>query len=175
MKYKTLILLILLIAGLIIGFISIKPSHVTKIITIGSAVPDFELVDAEDNRIRLHDMKGSVVLINFWATWCASCIEELPSIERLYRYLSAESRFRVVTILYRDDGSRALNFMKQNGLTFPVYVNPDNSAAKYFGITGVPETFLIDKKGVLRHKVIGPAEWDAPYAIEKIQAILNEP
>jgi len=65
--------------------------------------------------------------------------------------------------------------MKENGYTFPVYLNPDESAAGIFGITGVPETFIIDKKGILRNKVIGPADWDSPRVIESFQTLINEP
>ncbi len=65
--------------------------------------------------------------------------------------------------------------MKQTGYTFPVYLNPDEAAAKIFGITGVPETFIIDKKGILRNKVLGPAEWDSPQAIASFQALIKEP
>jgi len=65
--------------------------------------------------------------------------------------------------------------MKQNGYTFPVYLNTDESAAKSFGITGVPETFILDKKGILRHKVIGPAEWDSPGVMENLRALISEP
>jgi peroxiredoxin len=64
--------------------------------------------------------------------------------------------------------------MQQNGFTFPVYLNTDESAAKMFGITGIPETFIIDKRGMLRHKVIGPAEWDSPRALEIIQTLIHE-
>jgi peroxiredoxin len=174
-RNKPLIFLILLVAGIIIGFFSIRSTHGPRVTTIGSAIPDFELVDSVNNKINFNDMKGSVVFINFWATWCTSCVEELPSIERLYRRLSENTQFKMVTILYRDDGFRASNFMKQNGFSFPLYVNPDGSAAKYFGITGVPETFIIDKKGLLRDKIIGPAEWDTPYSVAKLQTLLNEP
>ena len=81
----------------------------------------------------------------------------------------------MITILYKDNGQRALGYMQQNGYTFPVYLNPDDSAAKIFGITGVPETFIIDKKGILRDKVLGPAEWDSPQAISSFQALTKEP
>jgi len=64
--------------------------------------------------------------------------------------------------------------MNKNGYTFPIYLNPDGSAAKKFGITGVPETFIIDKKGILRNKVIGPEEWDSPGAIKSFHALINE-
>jgi len=174
-KFKTPILLIILVFGIIVAFFIIRPSHGPKITTVGSEAPDLQLTDISGNRLRLSDMKGSVVFINFWATWCESCIEEMPSIERLSRLLSGSSQFRIVTILYKDDLGRATSYMEQNGYTFPVYLNPDESAAKSFGITGIPETFIIDKKGFLREKVIGPAEWDNPRIIQSFQNLLNEP
>jgi thiol-disulfide isomerase/thioredoxin len=158
-----------------VAFFIIRPSHGPKITTVGSEAPDLQVTDISENRRRLSDMKGSVVFINFWATWCESCIEEMPSIERLSGLLSGNSQFRIVTILYKDDLSRAISYMKQNGYTFPVYLNPDQSAARSFGITGVPETFILDKKGILRKNVIGPAPWDAPEFIQAFQNLINEP
>lgn len=164
-----------MVFGIIVAFFIIRPSHGPKITTVGSEAPDLQLTDISENSLRLSDMKGSVVFINFWATWCGSCIEEMPSIERLSGLLSGNSQFRIVTILYKDDPSRAIGYMKQNGYTFPVYLNPDESAARSFGITGVPETFILDKKGILRKKVIGPATWDAPDSIQAFQNLINEP
>jgi cytochrome c biogenesis protein CcmG/thiol:disulfide interchange protein DsbE len=80
----------------------------------------------------------------------------------------------MVTILYKDSIPDASSYMKQNGYTFPVFLNSDESAAKIFGITGVPETFIIDKRGILRDKVLGPAEWDSPQAIESFQSLMKE-
>lgn len=175
MKPKALILLLIIVTAIVAAVFTIKPVQSPKTAHVGSITHDFELVDPKQNRISLSDMKGSVVFINFWATWCTSCIEELPSIERMFRNLSENSSFKVVTILYKDDLNRALNFMKQNGYTFPVYLNPDESAANIFGITGIPETFIIDKRGLLRSKVIGPAEWDSPRALEIVQTLIKEP
>ena len=174
MKPKALILLFIIVIGIMAAVFTIKPVRSPKTAHVGSITHDFELLDPNRNRISLSDMKGSVVFINFWATWCTSCIEELPSIERLFRSLSESSSFKVVTILYKDDMNRALSFMKENGYTFPVYLNPDESAAKMFGITGIPETFIIDKHGLLRNKVIGPAEWDSPRILENLQTLINE-
>ena len=173
MKPKALILLFIIVIGIMVAVFTIKSVRSPKT-EVGSITHDFELLDPNQNRISLSDMKGSVVFINFWATWCTSCIEELPSIERLFRSLSESSSFKVVTILYKDDLNRALSFMKENGYTFPVYLNPDESAAKIFGITGIPETFIIDKHGLLRNKVIGPAEWDSPRTLENLQTLINE-
>ena len=174
MNRKTLILLIVLISGIALVLI-MQPSKAPKVTSKGSTPVDFELMDMNRNTFKLSAMRGSVVFINFWATWCQSCIEEMPSIERMSRLLSNDSKFKMVTILYKDDIVNASNFMRQNSFTFPVYLNPDESAARNFGITGVPETFIIDKKGFLRDKVIGPAEWDSPRIIQTFQNLLNEP
>jgi cytochrome c biogenesis protein CcmG/thiol:disulfide interchange protein DsbE len=174
MKKKGFILLIILIAVALTFFIT-KPPQTTKITTVGNTPYDLELTNINKNRIKLSDLKGSVVLVNFWATWCGSCVEELASMERLFGLLSGDSRFKMVTILYKDDLQQASGYMKQNGYTFPVYLNPDESGVKTFGLTGVPETFILDKKGVLRDKVIGPEDWDSPRVIEALRTLINEP
>ncbi len=167
--------MIILFSGIIIAFFLFRHQYsTTRTPTIGSAVPDIELIDFNNNKLRLSDMKGSIIFVNFWATWCESCVDEMPSIEGLFRSMSKNPKFKLITILYKDEEYRAFSYMKENGYTFPLYTNPDGSAAKKFGITGVPETFIIDKKGVLRDKVIGPAEWDSPHAIETFLTLVNE-
>lgn len=174
MKNKVFIFLIIILSGIAIAFFIVRHQYSPRITTVGSIAPDIELIDINKNTLKLSELKGSVVFINFWATWCESCIDELPSIERLFLQLSRNPKFKLITILYKDDGYSISGYMKENGYTFPVYLNPDGSAAKYFGITGVPETFIIDKKGILRKKIIGPADWDSPLAIEALQNLLNE-
>jgi thiol-disulfide isomerase/thioredoxin len=158
-----------------IVFFASKPTRGPEMAEIGRTTQDFELIDINKNRMTLAGMEGSVVFINFWATWCESCVDEMPSIERLSRHFAGNPSFKIVTILYKDDLNAALSFMKESGHTFPVYLNPDESAAKMFGITGIPETFIIDKKGILRDKVIGPAEWDSPNTLHAFQTLINEP
>lgn len=152
----------------------VKHQYSPESFTIGSVVPDIELTDINQNKLKLSELKGSVVFINFWSTWCEPCIDELPSIELLFRRFSKYSSFELITILFKDDRQKAFRYMKEHGYTFPVYVNPDGSAAKKFNITGVPETFIIDKKGVLRDKKIGPEQWDSPIIIETLHSMINE-
>ncbi len=159
-----------MLSGITIVFFIARHQYSPRIDTIW----DIELIDVNKNKLKLSELKGSVLFINFWATWCESCIEELPAIEGLFRNLSENPKFKLITILYKDDRDRAFSYMKENGYTFPLYLNPDGSAAKYFGITGVPETFIIDKKGGLRDKVIGPEDWNSPGVIEKFHTIINE-
>jgi cytochrome c biogenesis protein CcmG, thiol:disulfide interchange protein DsbE len=167
--------LFFLLAGVLIVFLSVRTTPTPKITDTGGTVQDFEIVDPNNNRMKISDMKGSVVFVNFWATWCGSCVEELPFVEKLFKSFAGNPAFKMVTILYKDNPQQALNFMKQTGYTFPVYLNPDESASKYFRITAVPETFIIDKKGILRTKVIGPAEWDSPQSIALFQSLIQEP
>jgi cytochrome c biogenesis protein CcmG, thiol:disulfide interchange protein DsbE len=174
-KNKTLILIIVVFVGILIVFFASKSSRGPERAEIGRSPQDFEIIDINKKSMPLSSMKGSVVFVNFWATWCESCIDELPSIERLSRHFTGNPTFKIVTILYKDDLNAALSFMKERGYTFPVYLNPDEYAAKMFGITGIPETFIIDKKGILRDKVIGPAGWDSPNTIQSFQALIDEP
>jgi cytochrome c biogenesis protein CcmG/thiol:disulfide interchange protein DsbE len=174
LKSKAVILIAIFIIGITLAFLMTRDQFHSEIITVGSAVPDIELIDINQNKLNLSALKGSVVFVNFWATWCEPCIEELPSIEILFRRLSPNPRFKLITILFKDDRQNVLRHMEENGYTFPVYENPDDSAANKFGITGVPETFIFDKQGILRDKKIGPEQWDSPTIMEMLQSMTHE-
>ena len=171
MKTKTTVILISLF---VLCFFLIQCQRSQKAAKIGEPVSDVELIDAQENKLRLSELKGSVVFVNFWAAWCPPCIEEMPSIEALFRSLSGEQNFKMITILYRDDMDRISKSAKEQGYTLPIYRDPDGSAAVRFGITGVPETFIIDKKGILRDKVIGPYNWDSPAVTGTLLQLINE-
>jgi len=174
LKSRAVILIVIFIIGIALAFFMAKDQYRSEIITVGSAVPDIELIDISQNKLNLSELNGSVVFVNFWATWCEPCIDELPSIEILFRRFSHYPQFKLVTILFKDDRQHVLRYMEENGYTFPVYINPDGSASKKFGITGVPETFIIDKKGILRDKKIGPEQWDSPIVMEMLQSMIQE-
>jgi cytochrome c biogenesis protein CcmG/thiol:disulfide interchange protein DsbE len=174
LKNKALILLIIIFLGIVIAFFIIRHQYTPSITRVGLPAPDIKLTDINKNNLKLSGLKGSVIFINFWATWCPPCIDEMPSIERLSKQLAGNSEFKMVTILYNDTEEKAYKYMKEMGYTFPVYLDPGGSAAEKFGITGVPETYIIDKKGILRNKVIGPSEWDSTYVIEELSKLINE-
>lgn len=173
MKNKGIIILTLLLIGFLVVFLTIKPVQKKQIAKVGNKSPDVELIDVNKNKIRLSELKGSVIFINFWATWCQSCIEEIPSMDRLFKTLSNNPNFKPITILYRDSLNSALDFLQKNNYSLPVYLNPDESAARAFGITGVPETYIIDKNGILVRKIIGPADWDSPKEINSLIGLLS--
>ncbi len=182
LKTKSLVLAVLLVAGLslIIYTIAQKRDNLDdKAQEPGAPVnisaPEIEVTDAATGRkILSANLKGKVLFINFWASWCQSCKEEMPSIENLLKRFLDNQDLVIITILFRDDPQNGISYMKQNGFNFPVMVDADGKAARAYGLTGVPETYIIDKKGILREKVIGPAPWDSPEALAIITKLLKE-
>jgi len=131
----------------------------------GKAAPDFTVRDLAGKETRLSDLKGKVALVNFWATWCPPCREEVPSMAVLNR-LMAGKPFRMLAISIDQGGKEAVEaFFKQANTSLPAYLDSDGAIAKKYGITGVPETFVIDRKGVIIKKVIGPLDWSAPEVV----------
>lgn len=120
------------------------------------------------------DLENKVLFVNFWASWCPPCKEEMPSIESLYRELGGNDKFQMITILYRESYQDGISYVRENRYTLPVYSDGNGSAARAFGVTGVPETYVIDTKGLLKKRVIGPADWNSPEAKAFLQSLLNE-
>ncbi len=164
MKHKGIVLLIILALGAaLFSFIfsgkGEQPAR--KKAVAGMPAPDFELKDITGKVWRLADFRGKVVLVNFWATWCDSCKEENPSLQRFMDSEKENLNLVVVTILYNDSPQNAADYLKRNNFSFNVLLDDRKTSLEY-GITGVPETFVISKKGVLKSKFIGPVHWDAP-------------
>jgi len=141
----------------------------------GIRAPKLDVVDVRSGQaIDITHLKGKVILVNFWASWCPPCKEEMPSIEALYKEIMKNDAFRMITILYKDDAKTASDYMRANGYTFPLFTDNDGVSAQRYGVTGVPETYLVDKKGALRKRVIGPADWNSTEAKAFINSLLSE-
>ncbi len=135
---------------------------------IGKPSPGFSLTDTKGKIWTLSELKGQVVFVNFWATWCPPCRQELPSMQNLHQELSGNG-FQMLTILMNDDPNSAVLMAKGNDFTFPILIDHDGSVSASYGITGVPETFIIDATGTLQKKVIGPRQWDSAEAKKMIK------
>lgn len=144
-----------------------------KVAAVGNIAPDFTLVDQKGKTWTLTQLKGRVVFINFWATWCPPCREEMPSMQRLSAMLP-QDRFVMLAVLQNDDPARADDFAAKLGITVPILFDRDKKVGPLYGLTGVPETFIVDKQGVIREKIIGPAEWDAPEVLKMLGKYLNQ-
>ena len=128
---------------------------------VGSQAPEFSLSDLSGNAMRLANLKGRVVFLNVWATWCEPCREEMPSMQSLYARLHGGD-FEMLGV-NADQGDRAVveQFVRQYGLTFPVLLDPDLQIAGRYGVTGYPETFIIDRNGRVVDHRLGPRDWDS--------------
>jgi len=125
----------------------------------GDAAPDFSLPTLKGNSARLADYKGKVVFLNFWATWCPPCRDEMPSMEALYKRLQGRA-FEMLAVSIDTSGEDVVReFVTEFGLTFPVLLDPKNELSRLYGLTGVPETYIIDGDGVVALKIIGARDW----------------
>ncbi len=123
------------------------------------AAPDFTLLDLSGKAVSLSDLRGKTVFLHFWATWCKECKKELPSIQALYNRKRSDPDIVFLSVVYRDDPARAAAYLKDNGYDVPFYTDPEGRAARSYGVTGVPETYIIGPDGILLKKIIGPGEW----------------
>jgi len=144
-----------------------------KVATVGERAPDFTLVDLKGKTWTLSELKGQVVFVNFWATWCPPCIEEMPSMQKLYTMLP-QDKFKMLAILNNDNPAIASSFATKFGITIPILNDRDNKVGPEYGLTGVPETFIVDKQGVVREKFIGPARWDSPMSVQMLMKYINQ-
>ena len=133
------------------------------LVGVGSRAPAFRAVNLRSGRpSSLADYRGRVVLLNVWATWCPPCRVEMPSLERLHGKLAGPD-FAVVAVSIDDgDASTVMAFVGELGLGFDVLQDKSGSIQHIYQTTGVPESFVIDRDGVIIKKVIGAAEWDGP-------------
>ena len=161
----------LILAGCLALFITAcgeKP-----VATVGKPAPDFDTLDLDGKVWSLSKLKGKVVFVNFWATWCSPCREEMPSMQRLYTKLPKD-KFEMIALFNNDKKPAVRNFVSQLGLTFPILSDEHNFAGTKYGLTGLPETFIVDKQGVIREKIIGPIKWDSPENVEMLMRYINQ-
>ena len=139
----------------------------------GLPAPDFTLPGLDGKMVRLADYKGKVVLLNIWATWCPPCVEEMPSMEELYQKLKAEG-FEILAVSMDISGAQAVRpFMEKHKLNFPALTDTEGAVKSLYQTTGVPESFIIDKDGIIVEKVIGPRDWASPGAIRSFRNLIQ--
>ena len=140
----------------------------------GARAPGFvlPLLGTQAETLDLASLSGRVVLVNFWATWCEPCEQEMPAMERLYLRLPRD-RFELVAIAIGDDEAKVAEFQQRYSLTFPIVLDPDKKVAETYQTMGVPESLLIDVGGRIVERYVGPREWDATEYVERIEALFG--
>jgi thiol-disulfide isomerase/thioredoxin len=137
------------------------------------AAPELNLPTLDGGRINLADLRGRVVLVNFWAVWCPPCRKEMPSMERLSKLMAG----RPFTILASNAGEtpeQIRPFLTEVPLTFPILLDQDSARMKAWRVFVLPTSFLVDKQGQIRYSLSGHIEWDEPEAVAVIEKLLAE-
>jgi cytochrome c biogenesis protein CcmG/thiol:disulfide interchange protein DsbE len=141
----------LLVLALLAYALVAKPSAVPK---AGEPVPDFQMVALDGTKMDIAAQAGRVVVVNFFASWCEPCREEAAALEASWKGYQ-DSGVQFYGIAYKDVDSRAQKFLEEFGVTYPSAVDPANRTARAYGVTGVPETFIVDQQGRLHHHFLG--------------------
>jgi peroxiredoxin len=121
---------------------------------IGSPAPEIVLKDLQGRDVKLSDLRGKVVLVNFWATWCKPCKEEMPAMQASYDKLR-DKGFVVLAVNELEDTARVAEHIRTHGHTFEVVMDHNNQVANMYGVVGLPASFLIDPQGIVRERISG--------------------
>lgn len=151
-----------LVAGLVVVTASCytgsRPPHV------GAAAKEFTVQDS-DHQVSLNQFRGQVVVLNFWATWCSPCNQELPSIMDMQNRLRGRGVV-VLGVSIDVDGEAYHRFLQQRNVNFVTVRDPEQKVASMYGTSMWPESYVIDRQGVLRRKIVGPINWDSPEVMQ---------
>jgi peroxiredoxin len=126
---------------------------------VGAAAKEFSVQDS-DHQVSLNQFRGQVVILNFWATWCPPCDQELPSLMDMQNQMRARGVV-VVGVSIDVDGDAYHRYLKQRNVNFVTVRDPEQKVAGMYGTSGWPESYIIDRQGVLRRKIVGPINWDS--------------
>lgn len=164
------------IACLFLSMSACSKNESTKISLVAkekSPAPDVTVVSlTTGSTLKLSDLKGKVVLLNFWATWCPPCREEIPSMMKLNSIMAGKP-FQMVAVSMDEGGKPAIeSFFKETRFSLPTYIDGSGASVKSYGVTGVPESFIIDKQGILVKKIIGGFAWDSPEAVSFLEKLM---
>ena len=144
-------------------------SKASKIVAEGDRAPEFTLPALDGRKVGLADFRGKVVMVHFWATWCPPCVEEIPTLDRLLRTM-AGTDFIMLPVSVDEGGAESVrSFLERNRLTLPVLLDPGHETANRYGTFKFPETYVLDRSGMVKYKVIGPRNWDDPVTIQALR------
>lgn len=137
------------------------------------AAEDFALPMPGGGTFKLSEHRGKVVMVNFWATWCPPCLEEMPAMERLYRK-QKEAGFTLVAVSVDSDGARIAPFVREHRLTFPIALDPRMDLANGYAVRALPSSFLVGRDGNLAALAIGPRHWDGDAALSVVEGLATQ-
>ncbi|TYO99489.1 peroxiredoxin [Geothermobacter ehrlichii] len=143
-------------------------------VLVGRTAPEIDLETVDGGRMSLSSLRGKVVLVNFWATWCPPCKQEMPSMERLYARLH-DRGLEILAVNIEADGKDVLpGFLRKHPHTFPVLMDVDGEAQSAYGVFRFPETFVVDKQGKIVQHIIGGRDWAARSMVTFLTSLLEK-
>jgi cytochrome c biogenesis protein CcmG, thiol:disulfide interchange protein DsbE len=168
---------VLVVIGLVIGAAAmVRFGAGLDVVTVGSRMPDFGMTDSRtgDSLTLREHYRGQVTLVNIWATWCVPCRTEMPSMQRVYEALKDQG-FKIAAVSVDEESDDIVNgFAESFGLTFDILHDRTGGIQKVFQTTGVPESFLVDKNGIIVRRVIGAHDWSSPVNRGLIERLLQQ-
>jgi peroxiredoxin len=174
MRNIALVIIVLLVGAsvyLVSSSSSRPPSEMAKAVIVGEIAPDFQLEDTKGSKISLSELRGKVVMVNFWATWCPPCIEEMPSMERLHEVMAADDFVMLAINTEQNGRSVVSDFLKKTPYTFPILYDDKGDVQKLYGVYKFPESFIVDKDGKVVEKIIGPLDWSSTKTIKYLKGL----
>ena len=161
-------------AVLTVGYAgSVAPIAQRGVVKPGEAAPNFQLRDMNGRNVSLSDLRGKVVLLNFWATWCGPCRVEMPAMERLYRAYDRKD-FEILAVSTDAQGTAVTRpFQQENKLTFPILHDSDFRVGLSYGARTLPMTFMVDRQGIVRQHIFGARDWEALEAHQLIEMLMK--
>ncbi len=139
----------------------------------GYLAPRFTLRNLQGNLEGLDDHAGKVIVVNFWATWCAPCVEEMPSFETLYRRFRAQGLTVLAISLDKDGSEKIQEFVDKHKLSFPILLDAEGVAEKLYPSFTIPFTYVIDKQGRVAARIDGAKDWASPETFEAVEHLLR--
>lgn len=138
------------------------------------AASDFVLPALDGTHVRLRSLRGKVILLNFWATWCSPCRYEMPSMETLYNRFKGQG-FEVLAVSIDSKGKEAVaSFAKELNLTFPILLDRDMAVMAQLGVRGLPTTYLLDRNGFIAQVAVGPKDWAGKEGSDLVRGLISE-
>jgi thiol-disulfide isomerase/thioredoxin len=137
------------------------------------ATPPLELAALDGRTVALEGLRGRVVVINYWATWCEPCIDEMPSLERL-RVKMKGRPFEVLAVNYGESPERVSRFVAKMKLTMPVLLDPYKNSVDAWKVRGLPMTFIVDAKGLVRYWSFGERDWSQGEALQLVERMVSD-
>ena len=141
---------------------------------VGMQAPDFTLRNLNGNLEGLSEFKDQVVVLNFWATWCAPCLEEMPAFEKLYRRYRSQGLTVIAVSLDKGETSKVAKFVDEHSLTFPVLLDLDGIAERIYPSFTIPFTYVIDKKGRIAARVDGAKNWSSNETFAALDILIKK-